>query len=67
VYDALRLDWDPATVGAVQTTVPEVQVEDVRAAVLDVYGQLATLRPAPLDDAVVELALGRVDRHRVPE
>src|SRR6478609_7412512 len=67
VYDALRLDWDPATVGAVQSTVPGVRIEDVRAAVRQAYGQLATLRPASLDDAAVELALGRVDRHRVPE
>ena len=44
VYDALGLDWDPTTVGAVQTTVPGAQIEDVRAAVLRAYGQLATLR-----------------------
>jgi len=67
VYDALGLDWDPTTVGAVQTTVPGAQVEDVRAAVLRAYGQLATLRSVGLDDAVIELARGRVDRHRVPE
>ena len=67
VYDALGLDWDPTTVGAVQTTAPGAQVEDVRAAVLRAYGQLATLRSVGLDDAVIELARGRVDRHRVPE
>ena len=67
VYDALGLDWDPTTVGALQTTVPGAQIEDVRAAMLRAYGQLATLRSTGLDDAVIELARGRVDRHRVPE
>ena len=66
VYQALELDWDPGTVGAVQSTAPGVTVGDVCDAVLAAVGGLGMLEPAPIHPAVLELAAGRVDRHRVP-
>ena len=65
VYDALGLAWDPATVGAVQSTVPAVTVPDVHAAVLHAHTRLATLVPAELDDAAIELAGERRERHLI--
>ncbi|MET0966405.1 MAG: lipoate--protein ligase family protein [Nakamurella sp.] len=66
VYDALDLDWDPQTVGAVQSTAPGVMLAEVRTAVVDAMGRLGALYPVPIGPAVLELAEGRIDRHRVP-
>lgn len=66
VYDALGLDWNPDTVGAVQSTVPGSGVAEVAAAVLHAYRQWATLLPGVLDDDAVDRATERLDRHRVP-
>jgi octanoyl-[GcvH]:protein N-octanoyltransferase len=67
VYDALDLQWDPATVGAVESTAPGVTVEVVRSAVLTAYAEVAALVPAELSASVIDLACGRLDRHQVPE
>lgn len=67
VYDALGLDWDPSTVGAVDTTVPGVRVDDVKSAVLAAYANLGQLVPGELSDDVLDSARSRVDRHRLPE
>jgi len=66
VYEKLGLDWDPQTVGAVQGSAPGVTVEDVKAAVLDAVGRLGALQPISIGADLLELAAGRVDRHRVP-
>lgn len=66
VYDALGLEWDPSTVGAVETTVPGVSVDDVKSAVLAAYAGLGRLVPGELSDDVVLSARSRVDRHRLP-
>jgi lipoate-protein ligase A len=66
VYEALGLSWDPATVGAVQTTAPGVTPQDVHAAVLAAYESLGVLRPAELPAEVLELAGSRSGRHLLP-
>ena len=66
VYEALGLDWDPQTVGAVQSSAPGITVEDVKAAVLDALGRRGDLQPMSIGADVLELAAGRVARHRVP-
>jgi octanoyl-[GcvH]:protein N-octanoyltransferase len=66
VYRALGLDWDPQTVGAVQSTAPGVTVTEVRAAVLHAMGRLGVFEPVPIDAGLLEVAAGRADRHRVP-
>lgn len=42
-YAALGLDWDPATAGAVNDLVPDLDVDAVEAAVLDSYARYAQL------------------------
>jgi octanoyl-[GcvH]:protein N-octanoyltransferase len=66
VYQALELDWDPQTVGAVQSSAPGVTVDDVRTAVLDEFSRFGVLQPGALGEDLLALAAGRVDRHRVP-
>ena len=66
VYHALGLDWDPATVGAVETTVPGVTVDIMKSAVLAAYAGLGRLVPGGVSDDVIELARSRFDRHRLP-
>jgi hypothetical protein len=51
VYAALELDWDPATVGAV-----ERPWEAVRDALLAAYAARYELVTSPLDAATLELA-----------
>lgn len=65
-YDALGLDWDPLTVGAVHTTAPGVSIADVESAVLAAYGRLGPLVPSVVGADLVDLALSRADRHRLP-
>jgi octanoyl-[GcvH]:protein N-octanoyltransferase len=42
-YAALGLDWDPATAGAVNDLVPQLDVDAIEAAVLDSYAGYAPL------------------------
>jgi hypothetical protein len=67
VYRALGLEWNPATVGAVQDTVPAVTVADVRQAVLGAYATWGDLQPGELPADVLADAEGRSSRHLVPE
>jgi octanoyl-[GcvH]:protein N-octanoyltransferase len=53
VYEALGLDWDPATAGAVADEVPGVAWEDVAQALLE---ELPAHEPAELDPATLALA-----------
>src|SRR5438128_963433 len=52
VYEALGLQWDPATVGAVEDELPGVTWDDVANAIL---AEVETV-PAELDPATLELA-----------
>jgi lipoate-protein ligase A len=62
VYEALELDWDPATVGAVASEVP-VDAADVERAILNAYEGLV---PARLDRATLDHARRLEPRHRLP-
>jgi lipoate-protein ligase A len=53
VYEALGLDWDPATAGAVDQEVAGVRWDDVAAALL---AELPEHEPAELDRATLEMA-----------
>ena len=66
VYRALGLDWDPATVGAVQHTAPGVTVADMQWAVLDAYARRWELSPAPIPTDVIADAGAWLERHQVP-
>jgi len=67
VYRALGLDWDPATVAAVQDSAPGVTVTDVQQAVLRTYSGLGRFEAAALPGDLLVRAASRVERHRVPE
>jgi octanoyl-[GcvH]:protein N-octanoyltransferase len=62
VYEALELDWDPATVGAVGDEVAGVGVDDVEQAVVAAYGDVVV---APLGAATLALASELEPRHRL--
>jgi len=53
VYEALGLDWDPATAGAVEDEVPGITFEDVAEALM---AELPEHEPATLDAATLALA-----------
>jgi octanoyl-[GcvH]:protein N-octanoyltransferase len=56
VYAALELDWDPATVGAVEDEVGGFGVAEIEAAVLAAYAQRHELEEATLDRETVAAA-----------
>jgi octanoyl-[GcvH]:protein N-octanoyltransferase len=62
VYEALELDMDAATVGAVGAEVAGVGMDDVERAVVSAYGSLAE---APLGAATLALASQLERRHRL--
>jgi octanoyl-[GcvH]:protein N-octanoyltransferase len=45
-YEALGLEWDPATAGAVNDLVPHLDVAAIEAAVINMYGRYAPLEYA---------------------
>jgi octanoyl-[GcvH]:protein N-octanoyltransferase len=65
VYDALGLDWDPETIGAVADEAPDVGLKDVRAALLAAYESRYALTPASLAPADLARAGELLERHRV--
>ncbi len=65
VYDALGLDWDPATVGSVEDEVGEVGLAATEEAILSGLGERHELREAELDSATLELAARLEPNHRV--
>jgi lipoate-protein ligase A len=67
VYDALELDWDPATVGAVAEEAPRVSIDDVQHALLSAYAERYRLLPAAIPPDALAAALDRVARHQVPQ
>jgi octanoyl-[GcvH]:protein N-octanoyltransferase len=66
VYGALELDWDPATVGAVEDETG-AGWEDVRRAVLDEYGRTRSLTDGSLDEETLALARELAPEHRAPD
>jgi octanoyl-[GcvH]:protein N-octanoyltransferase len=70
VYSALDLDWDPATVGAVEdelTLDPSVSPWDaVRDALLAEYAERYELVEGELDERTLSFARGLASEHRPP-
>jgi lipoate-protein ligase A len=64
VYEALHLEFDPATAGAVEDEVPGVTLDDAEAAVLAEVAELFELVPAELDAETLELAKKLEESHR---
>ncbi len=65
VYKALNLDWDPATVGAVEDELPGVTRADVLAALRRAFSRQAELVPAEFTPALLRAAEAREAEHRV--
>jgi lipoate-protein ligase A len=66
VYDALDLEWDPATLGAITEEAPAVSVDDVEHALLSAYAPRYRLLPATIPPDALAASRKRVARHRVP-
>jgi lipoate-protein ligase A len=62
VYDALELDWDPDTVGAVADEAPGVEIDDVERVLLEVYAERYPLVPATISDEELAAARDRLGR-----
>jgi octanoyl-[GcvH]:protein N-octanoyltransferase len=65
VYDALELDWDSATVGAVADEAAATGVEDVRRALLADYAGRYRLVPAQVAPDALARAGELLERHTV--
>jgi octanoyl-[GcvH]:protein N-octanoyltransferase len=65
VYDALELEWDPATAGGVADEVGAVSVDDVERAVVDAYGRRGELVPGEIDATTLTRARELEPRHAV--
>ena len=56
VYEALGLDWNPATAGSIESEVAGITVQHVEDAILAGLGELYELREAPTDPEALALA-----------
>jgi lipoate-protein ligase A len=65
VYEALELEWNPATVGSVEDEIGAVGLETVEEAILEVIGERYRLDEEELDQATLELASSLEPAHRV--
>jgi octanoyl-[GcvH]:protein N-octanoyltransferase len=65
VYDALGLDWDPATAGSVEDEIGEVGLAAVERAILSALGERHELSEEELDTTTLELAARLEPNHRV--
>lgn len=65
VYAALKLDWDPASVGSVTDELPGATVEQVRAALLAPLQTRYGLAPSQLTEVDRAAAREVLARHRV--
>jgi lipoate-protein ligase A len=65
VYEALGLEWDPATLGSVSDELAGVTLADVEDAILTRLGAGWDLVPGELDPATLELA-ARLEDARTP-
>ena len=66
VYEALGLDWDPATSGAVADEVPGTTLDGVTEAIRVAYARDYELVEAELDPETLELARSLAPEHRAP-
>jgi octanoyl-[GcvH]:protein N-octanoyltransferase len=65
VYQALRLEWDPGTVGSLADEVPGLGWDDASGAVEAAFGERFELREAGVDDETRALARELGPRHAV--
>ncbi len=66
VYGALRLDWEPQTVGALSDVVPEVTPAAAAAAIRREFAGIAELVPGRIGDETMALARTLVPEHLSP-
>jgi lipoate-protein ligase A len=67
VYEALELDWDPATVGSVEDELGSGDLEAVERAILEALAARYELEEATFDAETLALAEQLAARHRSPE
>ena len=63
VYDALDIDWDPATSGSVAREVGPIDLQTVRGAVVDRFATDGTITSIDPPAIVVETASALVESH----
>ena len=56
VYEALGLEFDPATAGSVEDVLPGASLDEVEAALIEELSQHYELDEAELDEATIALA-----------
>lgn len=66
VYDALGLDWDPATAGSVEDELPAATLDAVEEALLRDLRERYELEEDELDPSTLELARRLAAEHRAP-
>ncbi len=65
VYEALGIEWDPATTGSVEDEVPKATVESVAEAIIEVLAERYDLIASSLDPETLDLAKRLAPRHAV--
>jgi octanoyl-[GcvH]:protein N-octanoyltransferase len=65
IYDALGLEWDPATCGSVAGEVPGATVDDVVAALVSELRARHDVRVGPIDEPTMELARDLAPEHAI--
>lgn len=65
VYDALELEWDPATVGSLEDEVPGTTWEEAEEAILDAFAARFDLEDGDLTEETLALARELAPRHAV--
>jgi octanoyl-[GcvH]:protein N-octanoyltransferase len=65
VYDALGLEWDPATAGSVEDEVEGVTAEAVADAIVAVLGERYELVESRLDQRTLDLAESLTPKHAI--
>jgi octanoyl-[GcvH]:protein N-octanoyltransferase len=65
VYEALGLDWEPATAGSLADEVPGLRWEDAESAVVEAFARRFDLEDDRLAEEVLQVARSLTDRHRV--
>jgi lipoate-protein ligase A len=66
VYAAIDLEWNPATVGAMDDELPAVSLDEVEEALLERIKAESTLVPIELDEATLALAKAAASGFRSP-
>jgi octanoyl-[GcvH]:protein N-octanoyltransferase len=65
IYDALGLDWDPATTGSVEDEVPGVSVEEVIEAIVAELGERYELHEGDFDGETLARAHELQETHEI--